>query len=340
MGDCFRQLAAAHSHLGVQLHVEELDILRGGKDHDLLDSSRQRDIIQSIRSGKWNLVLAAPPCNTFCRAVFSDRRHPNPIRCEQWPWGFPWLSPSDWDKAKVGNELLLFAIRCMEAVVQARVSNDAVHVHGWLEFPEDLGSAFLGEPASLWQLPEARALEGQVFHRGALFQCEWANLNYPKPTGIRTTINGVWPSNAFHQGWPTFAPGLDHSGNMVPRAYQGALPIRCQHKGLKGLKGRDTNGEFKTAPTGAYPPELCRAWATVMWNALVTATAAQDKSPNEAARAHENAVADPLLQNIASHIANGNAQQRRRTHNRSSSGARGRSLHPVWSSIVPGFTSF
>ena len=63
---------------GVQLYVEELDILRGGKSHDLLEGSLQRDLIQGIRSGNWNLVLAAPPCNTFTRAVFGDHPPPQP----------------------------------------------------------------------------------------------------------------------------------------------------------------------------------------------------------------------------------------------------------------------
>ena len=72
MGDCFRKLAASSDYPGVQLHVEELDILRGGQNHDLLEGSRQREIIQGIRSGRYDLVRAAPHCNTFSRAVFGD----------------------------------------------------------------------------------------------------------------------------------------------------------------------------------------------------------------------------------------------------------------------------
>ena len=251
MGECFRQLAAQHGDAGIQVHVEELEILRGGDEHNLLDVARQGDIIQSIASGNWDLILAAPPCNTFSRAVFGDRRPPNPVRDQQWPWGFPWLSSTAWSKAKAGNELLAFSIRCMQAVIRARDSASFPMVHGWLEFPEDLGSASLGEPASRWQLPEARALEGQVFRRGSLYQCDWADLEYAKPTGVLTTIRICWSHDCFYLGWLSFNPWFNKSGKFVPRLYQGPLPSSCSHGGHKGLKGRNSDGDFNTAPTGA-----------------------------------------------------------------------------------------
>ena len=122
----------------------------------------------------------------------------------------------------------------------------------WAEFPEDLGTAEKGDPASLWQRPELRNT-GMV--RGALFQCEWCDAPYAKPTGIITNCSKFYEDSRFYQGWPEFS-----SPNAGDRHYRGPLPPTCRHGGHKPLRGW-SGGQYTTAPTAAYPPGFCEAIA-------------------------------------------------------------------------------
>ena len=126
-----------------------------------------------------------------------------------------------------------------------------------LEFPEDLGEALLGTPASAWQVERLKktAMKGMV--RGGIFQCEWADVNYQKPTGLLSNVPELAQHKGFYEGWPTFIQGTLTGGRPSPRVYNGPLPRYCKHNGHEGLIGKAANGAFKTAPTGAYPPELC-----------------------------------------------------------------------------------
>ena len=271
IGDYFRKWVAKYNrHGGLQLSLEltELDAKRGGSDHDLLDATRQQHLIKCIEDGYYDLVLAAPPCNSFSRATFSSKPGPPPVRDLQWPNGFPWLSGAALARATEGNVLAEFALDCLRAVIIARARHPDRHVHGWLECPEDLGSTKKGYPASLRQMNKAQDLEGELFHRGAVYQCEWAQLDYSKHTGIITSIPQLWSSTAFHQGWPKFRHGALPDGTKVPRLYDGPLPRLCIHHGHKGLIGTNQDGDFHTSPTGAYPAELCQIWAQLMWQNL------------------------------------------------------------------------
>ena len=74
-----------------ELILDQIDTLRGGLEHDMLDVEAREKILAKIRAGQYDLVLVAPPCNTFSRAVFREGPGPKPIRSKQWPRGFPWL---------------------------------------------------------------------------------------------------------------------------------------------------------------------------------------------------------------------------------------------------------
>ena len=82
---------------------------------------------------------------------------------------------------------------------------------GFLEYPEDLGATARGVPASLWQLPAAKALSHKGYHRGALYQDEWADVDYLKPTGLLTSAQRI-------RDEPDFVHGLAAHvhGSQVP----------------------------------------------------------------------------------------------------------------------------
>ena len=101
------------SEESVFVKLEMVDILRGGSDHDLGDIGRQASFLERIDAGEFDVVIATPPCNTFSRSLFNRLPGPRPKRDMQWPWGFPWLSPSDRESVQVANSLLSFSVDCL-----------------------------------------------------------------------------------------------------------------------------------------------------------------------------------------------------------------------------------
>ena len=128
--------------------------------------------------------------------------------------------------------------------------------------PEDFGTAKMGRPASLRQAPKLRDLATQVkarraahglcsesvkVRRGAFYQCTF-EANYAKPTGILGTLEGMSEPESFREGWPTFTS----SGK-----YLGPLTAHCGHDHPPLI------GPARTAPSAAYPPQMCR-WIAKM----------------------------------------------------------------------------
>eukprot|EP00972_Heterocapsa_arctica_P090361 13329281-Heterocapsa_arctica.AAC.1 len=58
-----------------------------------------------ISAGFYDIIIVAPPCNTFTRAVFANNLGPRPVRDLAWPDGFPWLEPERRLLADQGTEL-------------------------------------------------------------------------------------------------------------------------------------------------------------------------------------------------------------------------------------------
>jgi site-specific DNA-cytosine methylase len=60
--------------------VVEVDILQGGKDHDLTRQVVQEKLLQKIASGYFDLILTSPPCDTFSRVKYANSWGPRPTR--------------------------------------------------------------------------------------------------------------------------------------------------------------------------------------------------------------------------------------------------------------------
>ena len=115
---CVKGFNESSTQFFIHLALIQVDTLRGGAAHDLQSLERQQDHIAAILRGEFDLVLVAPPCNTFSRAVFSNHPGPRPIRDRTWPRGFPWLEA---DKRMLADEannlvdsasLILPLLRC------------------------------------------------------------------------------------------------------------------------------------------------------------------------------------------------------------------------------------
>ena len=233
------------------LHIEEIDTMRGGHAHNLLDAGVSKIFLENISKSHYDLVLVAPPCNTFSRAVFANSLGPKPVLDMCWPDGFPWLEPHNRRLADEGTRMVELALECL-----ARAA-ETPSTRGLLEHPEDLGSAALGDPASIWQRRAAQALAARGYQRGAIYQCEWAPVGYSKPTGLLTDVPNIFYDPDFHSGWPQFSPGYARSGAWAHRCYAGPLPASCRHGGHPCLVRKPGEEGFRTTGTAAYHGDLC-----------------------------------------------------------------------------------
>lgn len=137
-------LKKAETEGGVQVELHEFDIERSPQ-HDLTDNALWDKIFDTLKEGNWVLIVS-PPCNTFSRARFQNRRHPGPkpLRTRMWPRGFPWLSAAHRSKVDEANT---FVDRCIHACQLVSEAGG----YFLLEHPEDLGTVEGEQPGSIWQ---------------------------------------------------------------------------------------------------------------------------------------------------------------------------------------------
>ena len=211
----------------------------------MLSDSFWLRLLNQVRRREFNIIFMSPPCSTFSRATFANRAGPPPLRNSDWPEGFPWLSGALKVKAETGTALVRRALS-MAALASAE------HIPWLIEHPEFLGATAAGTPASIWTWEEAV----QVFRSTqatsvAFHQCAFG-AQHRKPTRVAGTWYGLRTLLGV-AGWPR----LDRS-----QRYRGPLARSCGHQHAP-LIGTDTEGQFITGPSAAYPPGLCKALASL-----------------------------------------------------------------------------
>ena len=249
---------------GYKLVVDCIDIKRRPRI-DLSYSKQRKKILEKIKSGYYDAVLLSPPCSTFSRAPWANRKGPRPVRSFASPRGLDSLSAAERDRAILGN---IFADFCYEVII---CSLDAGVDLLLLEQPEDLGAMRYGpyqglRPSSMWQWPQLQDILKRdgvitcVFHQGNL------GAGYPKPTRLLKTRLQL--SSFCFLGPPIF----DKDG-----FYTGPLPLA---KGMGSTRGRHTLGPFKTSGTECWPPRMCQWIASLLVSSWVpTATTAALETP-------------------------------------------------------------
>ena len=236
---------------GAVLEMHEWDILRD-PSHDLTSDHNWQTVLDKIKSGYFDFLVAAPPCNTFSRARH-NRKHmgPKPLRSIDYVRGFPWLKDSDRSKTQQAN---LLVERTFEACGAGHLVGTAFLV----EHPEQLGIASGLIPASIWDWPEFSGLgQATSLFQGALFQCMWGAPT-SKPTRLATT---ALESEELHRLLSFQGPHqLDSEGQ-----YRGPLPQHCPHRQHEQkLIGKSEDGSWRTSPSAAYPAPLCEQIAKVI----------------------------------------------------------------------------
>ena len=167
---------------GYKLSVHCVDIKRKPRV-DLSYSKQRKKILEQIKSRCYDAILLSPPCSTFSRAPWANRKGPRPVRDFDNPRGLESLSPAERHRAILGNIFADFSYEVISCALDVDVS------FLLLEQPEDLGAMRYGpyqgrRPASMWQwpqLPDILRRAGMitcVFHQGNL------GAGYPKPTRL------------------------------------------------------------------------------------------------------------------------------------------------------------
>ncbi len=240
LGTALAKVSHKHGAL-IFFDLLEVDILNG-EEGDLTDEERRAGFLESTAEGVFGMVVATPPCNSFSRATYSNIGGPPPLRSAQYPKGFPWLSNANKAKVQVANSLVSFTFQLLDAVAKAR--RRGLWVHALLEFPEHLGVAEKGHPATIWTGTEVqRVLAAKAnFFTMAFFQCDFGAAS-AKPTRLLTTLRPLRL-----RGF-TGKPDLDNQGR-----YTGPLPRNCGHSHVRTL-GSD-EAKFRLSRMAAYPQEM------------------------------------------------------------------------------------
>ena len=113
-----KSLRVACKGTGIRVFVDEIDILRGGRQHDLLRRAYREKIMAKVRQGYYQLAAASPPCGTFSRSRSANNRGPKPIRSKKFPLGFPWLQGSSLMQARCANTLVDFTAEVLAAQME------------------------------------------------------------------------------------------------------------------------------------------------------------------------------------------------------------------------------
>ncbi len=102
------------------------------------------------------------------------------MRSSDWPWGYPWLRGAALETVETANQDLRRLFGQMAALVEKCPSVPLLFAH-----PEDLGSAEMGSPSSIWQLPELRLWANKWgLKRYATHQCRCGQSEFAHPLGL------------------------------------------------------------------------------------------------------------------------------------------------------------
>ena len=228
--------------LGVTVQVEMVDIQV--RPHLDVTLSKVRDFLLSkISTGQYFAILLSPPCSTFSRAPWANKKGPRPVRSFVFPRGFTRMTWSERKRTDWGNVLADFSF-------QAFATHAASNPEGMEAFenPEDLGAVKTGEhqgvrPSSMWQWPDFDMLLLQEDTTTAAFYQQDFGTEYLKPTRLLLRNFRQLPE-FFVEGKPLF----DEQGY-----YAGPLESRQATKQLIGFSA----GQFQTTGTEQWPSQMC-----------------------------------------------------------------------------------
>ncbi|CAL1144479.1 unnamed protein product [Cladocopium goreaui] len=214
---------------GCVLLTVSIDIIIDSVHGDIAKEETRMMWLHHIRQGHVAGFLAGPPCNTWSRVravQLAGNKGPRVIRTPDAPWGLNELRIGELHQVTIGTILLGFAFEYMLAM--ARYSGSGV-----LEHPKDSEDE---STVSIWRLPILQLLLQFPGMRLVNLSQGLFGAPSPKPTTLLVLR----------------LPSLERS------LHEGML---CTKLPFGITTGKDSHGNFNTAPLKEYPPGLCRAIA-------------------------------------------------------------------------------
>ena len=117
----------------ITVEVEMIDI-KVRPHLDLTKESVRKRILLKLQTGNYQAIILSPPCSTFSRAPWSNRKGPRPVRSYVHHRGLQRLTWSERKKADWGNTLMDFTFK----LIQTAINKDVRFI--LFENPEDLGA--------------------------------------------------------------------------------------------------------------------------------------------------------------------------------------------------------
>ena len=206
-----------------------VDIVIDSQFGDIAKIETRNYWLSHIKAGHVVAFIGGPPCNTWSKARNIDLGEfhgPRVVRSTEAPWGLPSLRLGELRQVMLGTLLLGFAFECMAALATCTGS-------GILEHPKDPEHP---EYVSIWRLPILQLL--LTLPRMRLISLSQGLFGAPSPK----------PTSLLVLGLATLEMDL-HRHRL-----SGQLPQGCSI-------GKDSSGNYRTAPLKEYPPAFCQAVA-------------------------------------------------------------------------------
>ncbi len=166
-----------------------------------------------LPEGPVHAVFATIDYGTWARGRHQSPNGPPVVRDAVYPWGLPHLQGTARDAIEQENQRLRDILHLLH-----RINTEHPETKLFFAFPEFLGKAARGCPASPWRLQELRRWASKEgWCRYALYQCELHEESHRFPLGLLTSE----PFNSRHcsRGWPQIRR---HDGKYI-----GPLSAEC-----------------------------------------------------------------------------------------------------------------
>eukprot|EP00435_Cladocopium_sp_Y103_P030056 s3225_g7.t1 len=254
--------AAAVAALGY--HCVEYDVVNG-EDQDLTNDAIWQRVLADIKAGKYDGMLAGPPCNSFTNARKHDGEGPGPLRGAHGDerYGLQGLSEEDKQKVRVGT---LLALRTSEAATEllCQEKPSIIEQPRWKQDGNSVSMFNLDEFQELLQRPHVRHAD--------LVQCEYG-ARTTKPTTLMLAMIGTdeLRNECTHQqrSWRKPSTGERHWGAHPPlRGKEWYIPAEDWNENMMmtpfQIKQHFRDIPYLTSSAQAYPADLNRMLAELL----------------------------------------------------------------------------
>ncbi len=202
-----------------------------------------------LPEGPVHAAFATIDYGTWARGRHQSPNGPPILRNSEFPWGLPSLRGNARASIEQENRRLREVLRLLR-----HINTEYPEAKIFFAFPEHLGAATRGCPASPWTLRELRRWASKEgWCRYALYQCELDDELRRFPLGLLTSE--TFNSNRCHRGWPKF--------RAQDGKYVGPLPAECICSNGHSL-ATSSSDRHQSPPSAIRPGFLYWLWCKLL----------------------------------------------------------------------------